>query len=250
MRRTYFRRGIVKKVVLFLLILLFGVLFFVGGKIIYDRVILEYNDRITEDREYIRLYEEKLDSLSRDFENLLAEKKKEYVSYGIGLAVEERENRHSYRCTGFALPDDAVNGNIYDVRILYPDGTSYIVLAAKSILGISEDRSAFTLLLNEEELLLMYSAFLDVKTYSDCAIELTGYLNRPGESKVNYTPSFQTLELLQHNPQIDELKSEYLSGEVRHETENRMKEYLREEKSVERTDSDIFQRNTFDAVDP
>lgn len=92
------------------------------------------------------------------------------------------------------MPSDLVEGDTVDIRIMYPNGTDYIVLAQKNIDKIYD--TTFWMKLSEDEIQLLNSAIVDsflnsgsklyalrytdsdaqVKTSSDIESETKGYL--------------------------------------------------------------------------
>ena len=92
------------------------------------------------------------------------------------------------------MPSDLVEGDTVDIRIMYPNGTDYIVLAQKNIDKIYD--TTFWMKLSEDEIQLLNSAVVDsflnsgsklyalrytdsdaqVKTSSDIESETKGYL--------------------------------------------------------------------------
>lgn len=115
-------------------------------------------------------------------------------------------------------------GDNLDIRIIYPDGTDYVVLSKKTVFGIDEEKETLLLHVGEEELLLMDSAMVDVYLYEGAGLYATGYIESELQmaSQVNYVPSAQASELILNNPNIKVVASEYLRTEERSILERRM----------------------------
>lgn len=119
----------------------------------------------------------------------------------------------------------AVNaGSCVDVRILFPDGSDYIVLAKKIIHGFAEDAGRTLLHCGEEEILLMDSALVDAFLFEGTKIYTTEYVERSLQpaATVTYAPSEQTAELIKSDPNIVEIATEYLNDIRRQELEGRL----------------------------
>lgn len=107
--------------------------------------------------------------------------------------------------------------DVVDFRILYPDGTDYTIVSHKRICGMTEDRSSVAVNMNEEEILLMDSAVVDAFEREGTVLYVSLY-TEPELQKaavVNYTPSLQTIELIENDPNIVSAASGYLSRQLR-----------------------------------
>ncbi len=136
-------------------------------------------------------------------------------------------------------------GDFVDVRIVYPDGTDYIILSKKCVEKIGEgDDTSVVLWCDEEEQLLMSSAVVDAFVYSlndysvkkndryvpsrNSRIYAVKYveptLQEP--SKSAYIPSEATINEIGADPNIVTAASEFLSAQVRAEYEERLFKYM------------------------
>lgn len=109
-----------------------------------------------------------------------------------------------------------------DVRIVFPNGENYVVLPKKKIKSIKENETY--LWNNEEDIQLMSSAEVDAYLYKGAKIYTTKYI-KPSlqkESKVTYTPSLSTINLIKQDPNIIDIADQYLSSITRKELENRL----------------------------
>lgn len=120
------------------------------------------------------------------------------------------------------ISSNIMTGDYVDLRILYPDGTDYIIMAKKHICSLSDTKLVADFNVNEEELLLMDSAVVDAAVYEGTKIYVTKYLKPSVQepSVVNYVPSEETIELIENNPNIVETASEFLSAELRKRKES------------------------------
>lgn len=103
--------------------------------------------------------------------------------------------------------------SVIDVRILYPDGTDYIVLAGKRIVGISDDLERIVLRMNEEEILRMDSAMVDIFSFPGTGLYAAEYPESTlqNTAKVNYTPSEAVIGLIMTDPNIERISSSYMN---------------------------------------
>ncbi len=125
-----------------------------------------------------------------------------------------------------------------DIRILYPDGTDFIVLSKKQIKGLNDTKLVCDIWNSEEELLMLDSACVDAYLYEGTKIYMTKYImpQVQEESEVNYVPSVQTGELISENPNIISVASKYLSTELRKKYEERLNNFLQADETSVRYD--------------
>lgn len=111
-----------------------------------------------------------------------------------------------------------------DIRICYPNGESYVVLAKKMVKGYIPEAAICHLWLNEEELLRMSAAIVDAGLYKGSYLYVTKYIepNIQEPSIVNYTPSLAILTLLETDPNILVRATQELNRAVRKQLENRL----------------------------
>lgn len=122
-----------------------------------------------------------------------------------------------------------INSNILgndtvDVRIVFPNGESLIVLSKKVIKGITEGSVMCYLWLDAQEILRMSAAIVDAALYPGTRLITTKYIEPSIQdaSEVTYTPCLSILELLETDPNILERSSKELEKEVRKALENRL----------------------------
>jgi hypothetical protein len=122
-----------------------------------------------------------------------------------------------------------INSNILsndtiDVRIVFPNGESLVVLSKKIIKGITEGTVMCYLWLDPQEILKMSAAIVDAALYPGTRLITTKYIEPSIQdaSEVTYTPSLSILELLETDPNILERSSKELEKEVRKALENRL----------------------------
>ncbi len=126
-----------------------------------------------------------------------------------------------------------VNSNIMkndtiDVRIFYPNGESYVILAKKEIKEYSPETISVFLWLEEDELLRMSAAIVDAALYSGSRLYVTKYIEPSIQkaSSVTYIPSLSILSLIESNPNIVNKCSQELNKSIRKALENRLTDCL------------------------
>ncbi|MBR6294298.1 MAG: flagella basal body P-ring formation protein FlgA [Lachnospiraceae bacterium] len=136
-------------------------------------------------------------------------------------------------------------GDFVDVRIVYPDGTDYIILSKKCVEKLGEgDDTSVVLWCDEEEMLLMSSAVVDAFVYSlneysvkktdqyvpsrNSRIYAVKYVEPTLQdpSKSAYIPSAATINEIEADPNIVTAASEFLTAQVRAEYEERLFKYM------------------------
>lgn len=118
--------------------------------------------------------------------------------------------------------------DVVDIRIIYPNGESFIVLSKKQLKGYQPEMHVCYLWVDEEELLRMSAAIVDAGLYAGSRLFMTKYIepNIQDASVITYTPSISILKLIEHDPNIVNRCSQILNIEVRKALENRLSESL------------------------
>lgn len=135
-----------------------------------------------------------------------------------------------YECSVVNLTTDQLqndeNGNpnlshFVDIRIIFPDGTDYVVLAKKKMYDLNG--TIFNLRMTEDELLRFNSAMVDAATLG-ARLYTTRYVeNTLQDSATPFYPVKQsTLDLISSDPNILSIAQETLSTQVRQDLEERM----------------------------
>lgn len=139
----------------------------------------------------------------------------------------------------FHISSNIEANDFADIRILYPNGESYIVLSKKQLKGYQPDMPVCYLWVDEEELLRMSAAIVDAALYTGSILYMTKYIepNIQEASVVTYTPSISVLNLIEHDPNIVERCSQLLNIEVRKALENRLAESM--DKDVKNINWDV-----------
>ncbi|MEE1255643.1 MAG: hypothetical protein UHN47_03910 [Lachnospiraceae bacterium] len=83
---------------------------------------------------------------------------REYEVQVVNLMVDQKENDY------------------VDIRIMFPDGSDYLVLPKKQVKNLAFEESVFWTYLNEEEILRMASATIDAYTITGTKIYATRYV--------------------------------------------------------------------------
>ncbi len=111
-----------------------------------------------------------------------------------------------------------------DIRLLYPNGESYVVLSKKIIQDLSIDTASIFLWLETEEILRMSAAIVDASLYTGSKLYVTKYIepNIQKDSIITYTPNLSILSLIEKDPNIVNRCSQELNKEVRKALENRL----------------------------
>lgn len=116
------------------------------------------------------------------------------------------------------------NYDVVDVRILYPNGESFIVLSKKAIFNLTAETSTCCFWLSEEEILRMSAAIVDAGLYTGSSLMVTKYIEPAIQeaSVITYTPSLHILSLIEEDPNIIGRCSQELARKVRKALENRL----------------------------
>ena len=111
--------------------------------------------------------------------------------------------------------------DIVDIRILFPDGTDYIVFSKMKIRNLSG--TTFDLYLDENQILTLDSAVVDAYIHN-AKIYTTKYIQPQlqDESTPFYPVRSEILDLINSDPNILEVAKETLNAEARQDLEDRM----------------------------
>lgn len=111
----------------------------------------------------------------------------------VSIATDTRE----YEMQVVNLMVDQEENDWVDIRIMFPDGSDYLVLPKKQIKNLSLENCVFWSYLNEEEMLRMASATIDAFTITGTKIYATRYVesNLQDEAVPTYlvNPSVQDM---------------------------------------------------------
>ena len=115
------------------------------------------------------------------------------AKYSIAANVPVTENMltdeiiasdvRSQEINSIVMPSDLSEGECVDIRIMYPNGTDYIVLAQKIVNKI--ENSTMWLELSEDERLLLNSAIVDSYLNSGTKLYATKYVDQDAQIKMS-----------------------------------------------------------------
>ena len=113
------------------------------------------------------------------------------------------------------------SNDVVDIRILFPDGEDYILLAKQTIKNLNG--TTFNLSLTEDEILTLNSAIVDAYTYG-AKLYTTKYISSQIQQEaIPYYPVKQeTLDLINSDPNIVEVASETLNAQARQNLDERL----------------------------
>lgn len=131
------------------------------------------------------------------------------------------DDERNYEVGVVNLTTDQKANDIVDVRIMYPDGTDYIVLAKKQIRDLSG--SIFNFYLDESEILTLDSATVDCATLG-AHMYTTRYIEPTlQQDAIPFYPVKQsTIDLISSDPNVLRIAKETISTQVRQDLEERM----------------------------
>jgi len=129
-----------------------------------------------------------------------------------------------YELSAVNLTTDQAQYDMVDVRILFPDGSDYVVLSKKEINQISLANCVFSAVLNEEEILRYACAIIDAYTVTGAKLYTTRYVE--GSLQEAATPNYpvreSTRELLQTDPNVVSTAADTLNAQARVDLERRL----------------------------
>ncbi len=114
-----------------------------------------------------------------------------------------RTDMKTYLFDYIFIPEQIKKGEIFDIRIFFPNGEDYVVASGKCI----EDRSEQGVYINvtENELFLISGAYVDTMIYDGAKMYASKYIAANQElSKPNYPVNIYISKLSQWNPNFRE----------------------------------------------
>lgn len=122
------------------------------------------------------------------------------------------------------LATNQADYDVVDVRILFPDGSDYIVLSKVEMTDIDMEQNIFTGVLNEEEILRYSCAVVDAYKHAGTKLYTTKYVESSlqDEAIPTYPVSDVTRELVQSDPNITSIAETTLNASARLSLEERL----------------------------
>lgn len=128
----------------------------------------------------------------------------------IQESVKQKDERwngkeRAIEVKGVALQQGLQEGDRIDIRIRYPDGEEYVVIAQRGCYDVAIEENTMTMWLLEEEMLRLASSMVDCE-YMNGILYTVRYRRdiKQQSSKVNYIPKEAVYELMQNNPNVVE----------------------------------------------
>ena len=151
-------------------------------------------------------------------------KANEPIMAGMVKPIEITQDMRKYEMMTAHLMTTQTENDVVDVRILFPNGEDFLLLAKKQVMDLQMDASIFTTYLNEEEILRMASAIVDAYTTTGARIYTVKYLeeNIQEEATPNYPVKAATLDLINSDPNILTKAEHTLNLQARNDLDRRM----------------------------
>lgn len=151
------------------------------------------------------------------------------------------------------LQTNLEDGDLVDVRIRYPNGEEYVVLAKRGCHELEKIEGRVTFFLTEEEILCLSSSIVDCIQF-DATLYTVRYLRDKKEMSavVNYIPREDVCQLMIDNPNIIGELEFYLQNKERKSLENRMKDWmvkLKKKIKVEQNHTDNHEEKIHNTLD-
>lgn len=112
-----------------------------------------------------------------------------------------------------------------DVRIMFPTGEDYLVLAKKQVQDLNLENCVFTTYMSEEEIVRMASATIDAFTITGTKLYTTKVVEPSLQNPLipNYPVKAENIDLLNSDPNILEVAQSTLNLQARINLESRLK---------------------------
>ncbi len=126
-----------------------------------------------------------------------------------------------------------------DVRILFPNGTDYIVLPKEKLRKLRLAQNNVFLWLTEDEILLLDSAIVDANLHG-AKIYTTKYVKPEVEepNEITYQPTKQIIDLMNSDPNVLIEAKQNLSKSARAEMLRKIEDFKKDAKELDESDRD------------
>lgn len=139
-------------------------------------------------------------------------------------ALDITNDTREYELSAVSLAVDQTESDLIDIRIMYPNGEDYVVLAQKSIHNLSLKNMNFWTYMDEEEILRYTSAVIDAYQTTGARIYSTRYVESNLQSPAipNYLVKSETIDLLRSDPNIYAVAEQTMNEAARMSLEVRL----------------------------
>lgn len=119
---------------------------------------------------------------------------------------------------------DQKENDFVDIRIMFPDGSDYLVLSKVKVRLLSLENNIFYGALTEDEIITLSSATIDAFTITGTKLYITKYIvpSLQEDGIPNYPIRQETLNLMSSDPNILTRAQETLNAKARAELEQRL----------------------------
>ncbi len=148
----------------------------------------------------------------------------EPVMAGMVTPIKITKDMRKYEVASAHLMTTQSIYDTIDIRIMFPNGEDYLLLAKKPVMDLQMGTSVFTTYMNEDEILRMSSAMVDAYTTTGAKIYTTKYVeeNIQEEATPNYPVKAAVLDLINADPNIVEQAETTLNLRARNDLDQRL----------------------------
>lgn len=151
-------------------------------------------------------------------------KANEPIMSNMVTAIKLTKDMRKYEVMSVHLMTTQKEHDTVDIRIMFPNGEDYLLFSKKIINDLQMGTSIFTLYLNEDEILRMSSAIVDVYTTTGAKMYTVKYVeeNIQEEAIPNYPVKPEILDLINSDPNIIEVAETTLNIRARNDLDRRL----------------------------
>lgn len=176
---------------------------------------------------------QKVNSLAEDFfmtedmrgmQMLMDVKADTPIMASMVSTTEISSDLREYEISTAALMTDQQEYDYVDVRILFPDGSDYLVLPKKQVKNLNLEKCLFNSYLNEDEILRLSSAIIDAFTVTGAYMYTTRYVESAiqDEAVPYYPVRTSTLSIINSDPNVLAIAKETLNMQARLDLSTRL----------------------------
>lgn len=134
------------------------------------------------------------------------------------------QDTREFEITAANLMTDNKENDVVDIRLVYPNGEDYVVLAKKSLKNLSLEQNDFWTYMSEDEILRFQSAVIDAYQTTGAYIYATRYVedNLQDAATPTYLVRSETIDLMNSDPNLYEKAAQTMNASARLSLETRL----------------------------
>ena len=146
-----------------------------------------------------------------------------------------------YDTGAVTLMSDQTDYDVVDIRIMFPDGSDYLLLSKKSISNVNMETNRFNMMLNTEEIMRYTCALVDAYCVTGTKIYTVRYIepNLQEAGIPNYPIRAYVINLMQADPNVATLAEKTMETTARDSLEDSLSSLSEEQLNAMASGNDV-----------